>query len=162
VSLLIVPVIVQGKIVGAMSLESVERREFDDNEIRLAKSVASAISNVFHKAQLITDLQHELSEKLRADAALRELNNALEQRVNERTMALTDELARRSRAEAALRESEERYALAVRGANDGIWDWDLRAGTVYYSDRWKSILGYSGDEKQFSGRMVVTHSSRRP
>ena len=46
----------------------------------------------------------------------------------------------------ALRESEERYALSARGANDGLWVWDLRAGDVYYSTRWKSMLGYADDE----------------
>lgn len=59
---------------------------------------------------------------------------------------LETEINERKRTEAALRESEERYALAASGANDGLWDWDLRNDTVYYSYRWKTMLGYSDKE----------------
>jgi diguanylate cyclase (GGDEF)-like protein/PAS domain S-box-containing protein len=51
-----------------------------------------------------------------------------------------------SRTLRALRESEERYALSARGANDGLWVWDVCAGDVYYSPRWKTMLGYGEEE----------------
>lgn len=56
------------------------------------------------------------------------------------------ELAERRRIEEALRISEERYALAMRGSNDGLWDWDLRSNVIYYSPRWKEMIGYDETE----------------
>jgi|GEM_PF-2438208 len=56
------------------------------------------------------------------------------------------DITQRKHAEKILRESEERYAAAARGANDGLWDWHLRSNRVYYSPRWKSMIGYEDEE----------------
>lgn len=42
--------------------------------------------------------------------------------------------------------NEERLSLAMQGANDGLWDWDIANDKMYYSPRWKSMLGYAEDE----------------
>lgn len=49
-------------------------------------------------------------------------------------------------ARKALQESHERYALAAKGANDGLWDWDLCTKEIFYSPRWKAMLGHQDHE----------------
>ncbi|MDX8393453.1 MAG: PAS domain-containing protein [Mariprofundales bacterium] len=47
---------------------------------------------------------------------------------------------------AALAINEERFALAMKGANDGLWDWDLKTRNIFFSERWYSMLGYAKHE----------------
>src|SRR5256712_4663502 len=56
------------------------------------------------------------------------------------------DVSERKRAAEAMRESEERYALAALGSNDGLWDWDLRANRIFFSARWKEQLGAKDSE----------------
>lgn len=59
--------------------------------------------------------------------------------------AITDITDQKS-AEKALRESEDRYARAVKGTSDGLWDWNILTGEDYLSPRWKEMLGFAPHE----------------
>lgn len=45
-----------------------------------------------------------------------------------------------------INEIKERFELALRASNNGVWDWDLRTNTIFYSQRWKEMLGYDNEE----------------
>ena len=49
-------------------------------------------------------------------------------------------------SEAALRKSEARWQFALEGNDHGVWDWDIPSGHVFYSNRWKTMLGFTDDE----------------
>jgi PAS domain S-box-containing protein len=74
-----------------------------------------------------------------------ELVTALEDlgRLSDRFAA---ELAQRWRAEEESLRARERFKLAVLGSGDGIWDWDLVTNEMYFSPRWKEMIGYDDGE----------------
>lgn len=83
--------------------------------------------------------QDEIDVLNRSTITLTNALEDLEAQVHERDRELTAMVAQ-------LAQERERYALAARGANDGLWDWDLDQDQVYYSPRWKQMSGYDDDQ----------------
>jgi PAS domain-containing protein len=96
-------------------------------EYRRAQASSRELADLRDEQSLLAETTGE--QAARADA-LTELN-----------AALNEEVETHRRAAARLRLSEERYALAARGANDGLWDWNLATGAMYYSERWCEMVG---------------------
>jgi diguanylate cyclase (GGDEF)-like protein/PAS domain S-box-containing protein len=74
------------------------------------------------------------------------------------------DLSARREAEEALRRVEERYRLAARGAQDGLWDWDTVTGEVTLSPRWMEMVGGSAAERRVDrdGWLARVHPVDRP
>ena len=111
---------------------STERRDW---------GLLAVIGSVEHRATSVRDTYNHWATLLAVALEQDELiESARRQRENlERAFARERELA------TSVRASEERYALVTRATDDGLWDWDVAAGVVYYSPRWKSMLGYGDD-----------------
>ncbi|HQS38246.1 MAG TPA: PAS domain S-box protein, partial [Methylotenera sp.] len=62
------------------------------------------------------------------------------------TVGFARDITDRKNVELALAEAEMRWSLAMHGANDGVWDWNLQTNQVFYSERWKTMLGFEDEE----------------
>jgi PAS domain S-box-containing protein len=110
--------------------------------LRLVAYTAACIFAIF--AYMATEFElHHVNRRLT------NLNRDLDRLVADRT--------------AELRASEERFALAVRGSTDGLWDWDVLTDEVYYSPRFKELLGYADAEftNQFASFASRLHPEDR-
>ena len=76
---------------------------------------------------------------------------------------ISTDITERKRAELALRQSQERLTLVIQGSSDGICDWDIATDEVYFSPRWKSMLGYADGELEnhFSSWERLLHPADR-
>ena len=95
-----------------------------NEEVSVAAMKAGAIDYVVKSPQMFANLPRSVQRVLREWNLLQE----------------------RKRTEALLRASEERFALALEAVNDALWDWNISAGTAYFSPKCYTMLGYEVGE----------------
>lgn len=105
----------------------------------LAEMAGRFLTRRLHAIQQVADAVQAGQAELRADASGSDEAAQFARQFN----TMLDTLAQR---EAALRESEFRWKFALEGSGDGLWDWNVAAGTVFFSRVWKEMLGYREDE----------------
>lgn len=110
-----------GDVVWVYDRGEVVERDDAGNPLRVVGAIRDIDERKHYEARL-----HDAQQELMV------LNAQLQETLKQRTNALL--------------RNEERFALAMRSANDGLWDWDLLTNEVYYSPRWKSMLGYEEHE----------------
>lgn len=94
--------------------------------------------------QLYFEFQHRLKSGEVRD--VEEFSGPLHSPQGLRLFSIVHDVTDRKKAQLQLQESERRFARAVAGTSDGIWEWHIRNGTIYWSPRLKELLGYADDE----------------
>ena len=108
----------QGQVLGTFGMYYSQPRPPHFFELQLIEAILSLAGIAIERNQ--------------AEESLKQLNQELESRVQQRT--------------AQLMQTEERWQLALKGNNDGIWDWDLQTKELFVSDRFKEITGYEDSD----------------
>lgn len=142
----------KSRIWGRVSFRSVRMRE-KRAILLLVEDLSLQQRQLLLSKRHQDELRREISERKRAEEELRKAKEDLEQRVLERTselLTLTDhlkeEVREREHAQQLLYDSQQRLEQALKGADLGLWDYDVVKNQVFVDRRWADILGYSLDE----------------
>ncbi|MEG4120651.1 PAS domain S-box protein [Microcoleus sp. N9_B4] len=108
----------QGQVLGTFGMYYSQSRQPQFFELQLIEAIISLAGIAIERKQ--------------AEESLKQLNQELENRVKQRT--------------AQLMQTEERWQLALKGNNDGIWDWNLQTQKLFVSERFKEITGYEDSD----------------
>src|SRR5215207_8388335 len=147
----------QALLEGTIDRDLLEKRYIRaDGQVVWALSSVSLVRDSQGDPAYFVSQYQNITERKKAEEEIHQLNEYLEKRVEERTAELQDAIA-------DLRESEERYALVVEGSNDGIFDWDIRTGDLYWNDRLFEMFGLSRSEfsPTFEGFLEFVHPDDR-
>lgn len=101
---------------------------------KLGDGIIITLNNITGRKEAEEKLRSNYNELLKVKESLKQLNAELESKVNERTRDLT--------------ESEERFRLVASSTNDAIWDWNLAANKIWWSDSFYILFGYDKDDEK--------------
>lgn len=113
-------------------VEKIYKDDFEDARNALAKAIDGQRS----------ELEFRMVSKSGAIKYIRVVMQPEEGEKVERIVCAMIDITRFKEIEDQLRLSEARFDSAIKGSKDGIWDWDIAKGTVYFSDNWITMLGY--------------------
>ena len=98
-------------------------------------------------------VQRDITERIKAEQKISELNENLEKKIIERTIQLAEtnknlenEIKHRKLVEAELEHEKQRLSDIIKGTNVGTWEWNIQTGVTTIDERWAEIIGYTLDE----------------
>jgi PAS domain S-box-containing protein len=124
--------------------ELLTKKIFDIVSSKYVSKTGKRIHTILHDGQMFFETEHVTKE---GRVISTEVNaSAIYYGKVLAVLSTARDITERKLAENKLKDNEERYRLVIKASNDGIWDWDLRTDDVYYSSRWKEMLGYADNE----------------